>query len=356
MKSFFPTDVFKSATVAGLTQSPQTWTSFRSFRPTVGDVGHTPHEVVYAENKLDLLHYEPLADRQQDVSLLLVSAIINRPYILDLQRDRSVVRQFLERGFDVYLVDWGVPSKLDTSLGIDDYVARYLANCVDVVKDRSPRDGVHLFGYCTGGTLSAIYAALHPRNVRALGLLAPVLNFDADEGIFRIWGREASYDPERIVDVFGNAPGTLLALEFSLIAPFEYHLGRYLRLYEHLDDEEYVDHFVRRLRWGFDSVDVPATLYRQFLVDLYRENKLLADRLTVDGTTVDVTNIDMPVLNVIGSDDQFIPPEASLPFLDAISSDDTDVIEFPTDHVGLSIGEASHDALWPRVCEWFAIR
>jgi len=92
-------------------------------------------------------------------------------------------------------------------------------------------------------------------------------------------------------------------------------------------------------------------LYRQLLVNLYRENKLLTERLTVDGTAVDVANIDTPVPNVIGSDDKFIPPEASLPFLDAISSDDVDVIEFPTDHVGLSVGEEAHDSLWPRVCD-----
>ncbi|WP_306061255.1 PHA/PHB synthase family protein [Natronococcus wangiae] len=326
---------------------------FRSYRAIATDVGQTPHDVVYAENKLRLLHYEPLTEWQQDIPILLVSAIINKPYILDLQPERSVVRRFLEHGFDVYLVDWGAPSRFDSTLGIDDYVARYLENCVDDVLDHSTCDAIHLFGYCTGGTLSAIFAALYPQKVRTLGLLAPVLSFDANEGIFRLWGCEESYDLKRVVDVCGNAPGELLSLEFSLIAPFEYHLGCYLRLYDHLDDEEYVDHFARRLRWGFDSIDVPGELYRQFLVDLYRENKLLTGRLTVDGRLVDVANINLPVLNVIGSDDQFIPPEASLPFLDAISSEDTEVIDFPTDHVGLSVGEASHDSLWPRVCDWF---
>ncbi|WP_254525503.1 alpha/beta fold hydrolase [Natrinema caseinilyticum] len=355
---FFPADRISAALETGVRKppSPRAKPPFLTRRSAAADVGQTPHEEMYAENKLSLVRYDPLVDRRRETPVVLVSAIINKPYILDLQPDRSVVRQFLERGFDVYLVDWGSPSELDSSLGIDDYVARYLSRCVDEVIERVGCDSIHLFGYCTGGTLSAIFAALSPQRVRTLGLLAPVLNFDVDGGIFRLWGREESYSPNRVADVYGNAPGPLLTLEFSLIAPFEYHLGRYLRLFDHLDDETYVDHFARRLRWGFDSVDVPGRLYRQFLVDLYRENKLQTGRLTVGETNVDLDAIDRPIVNVIGSADQFIPPEASRPFLDATESDDIEVIEFPTDHVGLSAGKASHDDLWPRVCAWFEDR
>ncbi|WP_254533766.1 alpha/beta fold hydrolase [Natrinema gelatinilyticum] len=352
---FFPADSISAALETGVRKSPSPRAKppFLTRRSAAADVGRTPHEEIYAENKLSLVRYDSLTDWTRDIPVVLVSAIINRPYILDLQPDRSVVRRFLERGFEVYLVDWGSPSELDSSLGIDDYVGRYLSRCVDEVIGRVGCDSIHLFGYCTGGTLSAIFAALSPRRVHTLGLLAPVLNFDADKGTFPLWEREESYSPKRVADVYRNAPGTLLTFEFSLIAPFEYHLGRYLRLFDRLDDEAYVDHVMRRLRWGFDSVDVPGRLYRQFLVDLYRENKLQTGRLTVEGKNVDVDAIDMPIVNVIGSADQFIPPEASLPFLDTTASEDIQVIEFPTDHVGLSVGRASHEDLWPRVCEWF---
>lgn len=315
--------------------------------------GATAGEVVYTENKLELIHYESRTDRQRDVPILLVYAIINRPFILDFQPDRSVVRQFLDRGFDVYLLDWGEPSRLDTHLGLSDFVTRYLANCVDVVAERTGSGALHLFGYCTGATLSAIFAALYPDRVRMLGMLAAVLNFDAEGGIFRLWGEGGNYDPKRLVETFGNAPGDWLAFEFSLVDPVEYHLARYLRLFDNLDDEEYVSRFARRLQWGFDTVDVAGKLYRQFLEDLYRENRLMEGTLRMGGRTVDLGNLDMPVLNVVGTDDRFIPAEASLPFLEAIPSADTEVIEFPTDHVGLSIDERSHAELWPRVCNWF---
>jgi polyhydroxyalkanoate synthase len=141
-----------------------------------------------------------------------------------------------------------------------------------------------------------------------------------------------------------------------MLAPVEYHLGRYLRLYDNLDDREYVEHCARRLRWGFEGIDVPGALFEQFLIDLYRDDKLVKNELVVGGKPVDISNIDMPVLAVVGTHDRFIPREASLPFLDAIPSEDIAVIEFPAGHVDLSIGERAHEELWPQVCDWFEER
>lgn len=324
--------------------------------PPETPAGATESEVVHAENKLALRRYEPRTERRLAVPVVVVPAIINRPTVLDFWPDRSVVRRFLDRGFDVYLLDWGEPSRLDARLGFDDLVARYLDACVDVVRERTGAPAVHLLGYCTGGTLAAIFAALWPGRVRTLGLLAPVLNFDAEGGIFRLWGDGDSYDPAALTGVYGNAPGAWLTVEFSLVDPVEYYLARYLRPLEHPGDADYAARFARRLRWGFDGVDVAGELYRQFRVDLYRENRLMEGRLTVGGEPVDIGNLEMPVLDVLGRDDRFIPAAASLPFLEVIPSADTTVIEFPTDHVGLAVDERSHAELWPRVCEWFAER
>lgn len=330
----------------------------RQMATAATEIEQTPSETVYTENTLALRQYESVAEPEQrvDVPLVIVYAIINRPYILDLQSDRSVVRRFLERGFNVYLIDWGEPSLLDSSLTIGDYADRYLGNCVDVVRDRAGTAAVNLLGYCTGGTFAAIFAALYPERVNALGLLAPVLNFDVEEGIFRSWAHTEAADPDQVVTTCGTVPGEWLALQFSLQAPFEYHLGRYLRLVEHLDDEAYVKGFARRLHWGSDPVDVAGTVYRQILVDLYRKNNLMTGDLTVNGTDVDIGNITMPVIDILGTDDRFIPPEASRPFMDAILSDDTEIHAFPAGHVELSTSEQAHAGLWPQVGEWYVQR
>ncbi|PSQ34084.1 class III poly(R)-hydroxyalkanoic acid synthase subunit PhaC, partial [Halobacteriales archaeon SW_12_69_24] len=137
------------------------------------EVGHTPSEVVYEENKLELRHYRPEAagiepEQTHETPILIVYALINKPYILDLQPDRSVVRRLLEGGHDVYLIDWNEPSRLDQHLTLEDYVTRYIDNCVDVVRERSGKDAVNVLGYCMGGTMSAMYAALSPETVNAL--------------------------------------------------------------------------------------------------------------------------------------------------------------------------------------------
>ena len=127
------------------------------------EVGETPSEVVYRENKLELHRYEPEGEPVQEIPIVVVYALINRPYILDLQPDRSVVRQLQRAGFTTYLIDWGEPSRLDTSLGLDDYVARYIDNCVDEVCALEDVDQVNILGYCMGGTMSAMYTALDLR-------------------------------------------------------------------------------------------------------------------------------------------------------------------------------------------------
>jgi polyhydroxyalkanoate synthase len=316
--------------------------------------GCTPSEVVYAENKVRVRHYAPRTDSPVEVPVVIVYAFINRPYILDFEPGRSVVGQFLDRGFDVYLLDWGEPSRLDRHLGLDDYAGRYLPNCVDAVRERTGGEAVHLLGYCTGATLGVIYASLFPDRVSTLGLLAPLLNFDTDEGVFAL--RPDGFEPGRLTETVGNVPGEWLAFAFALVDPVEYHLARYLRLWDNVDDPEYVSRFARRLRWGFEPVDVAGDLFEDFLVDLDRDNALQDGTLEVGTRSVDPGALTMPVLTILGRDDRFIPASASLPFLRRIPSRDTRVVAFPVDHVGLSIDERSHRDLWPAVCDWFAER
>ena len=320
------------------------------------EVGETPNEVVYEENKLRLLHYEPLTDEQHDVPILIVYALINRPYILDLQPGRSVVRRLLEAGFDVYLIDWGEPSTLDASLTLEDYVTRYIDNCVDEVRERSGVDAINVLGYCMGGTMSAMYAALFPEKVRNLGLMAAGLYFDETGGVLEEWGDERFYDPETIAETFGNVPAGFLDVGFALMDPVNNYVTKYANLYDNLEDEDFVENFARMERWLSDGVDVAGEAYREFLEDIYQENRLYENELQLGDRHVDLDNIEMPVLQIVGEYDHLIPPEASRPFNDAIPSDDTRILEAATGHIGLSVSGSSHEDLWPEVAEWFRER
>jgi len=194
------------------------------------EVGQTPSEVVYTENKLELLHYESRTDEQHKVPILIVYALINKPFILDLQPDRSVIRRLLDEGHDVYMIDWNEPSRLDQHLTLDDYVNRYIDNCVDVVRERSGQDSVNILGYCMGGTMTAMYASLHPEKVRAMGLMAAGLYFKDTGGILELWGDEQYYEPRAVKDAFGNMPAELLAIGFALMDPVSNFVSKYARL------------------------------------------------------------------------------------------------------------------------------
>ena len=320
------------------------------------DVGQTPSDVVYSENKLELLHYEPLTDEQHDVPILVIYALINKPFILDLQPDRSVIRRLLEAGFDVYMIDWNEPSRLDQHLTLEDYVDRYIENCVDEVRERSGQDSINVLGYCMGGTMSVMYAALHPEKVRNLGLMAAGLCFDDTGGVLELWGDDEYFSPDGLTETYGNAPAEMLDVGFALMDPVANYVSKYVRLYDNLEDDDFVENFGRMERWLSEGIDVAGNTFAQFVTDIYQDNKLYNNELYLGDKHVDIGNIDMPILQITGEYDHLIPSDTSKPFNEVVASDDTSVIEYPTGHIGLSVSGSSHENVWPEVCEWYAER
>ena len=319
---------------------------------TVG-VGQTDSEVVYEENKLRLHRYEP-AQQRHETPIFVVYALVNRPYILDLQPDRSVIRRLLEAGFVVYLVDWGEPSVLDRSLTMDDYVNRYIDNCVDAIRADAGVDDVHLMGYCMGGTMSIMYATQYPDAVRTLTLMATPFSFDGEGGILERWATH--YDADATVDALGNVPAELLAMEFSLMDPIDQYITKYVRLYENLEDEEFVRNFARMEQWIWDGVDVAGEVYREFITEIYQDNRLVRGEYYIGDDRIDVSEIEMPVQQIVGEYDHIVPPESSKPLNDQVSSADERLIEFSAGHIGISVSGGAHANLWPDVCDWLADR
>ena len=330
----------------------------RAVRAGETEVGTTPSETVYEENKLELLRYEPVVpeDERKETPILVVYALVNKPHILDLQPDRSVVRRLLEGGYDVYMIDWGEPSVLDQHLTLDDYIDRYIDNCVKEVRGDAGVERLNLFGYCMGGTMTAAYTALNPEKVSNLVLMASGLCFDGDGGLLEHWEGSEYYDPQDLADAFGNAPGEVLDLTYVMMEPMDNTVSKYLGLYEGLEDEGFVENFARMEKWLNDSVDVAGEAYAEFVEKVYQDNQLYENEMRVGGEAVDVNEIEAPVLQIVGEYDHLVPSEASVPFNEVVGSDDTDVFEFPVGHVGLSVSTSSHEELWPRVCDWLEER
>jgi len=225
-----------------------------------------------------------------------------------------------------------------------------------VVRDRSGRDSINVLGYCMGGTMSVMYSALHPDKVRNLGLMAAGLCFAGDGGVLELWGDEEYYDPEKVTETFDNVPAEFLDIGFALMDPVANGVTKYVRLYENIEDEDFVENFARMEEWLGDGIDVAGETYVQFLRDVYQKNSLYENELELDGKHVDIGNLEMPILQIVAEYDHLIPPGASTPFNDVVPSDDVTTMEFPTGHIGMSVSSSSHAELWPDVCEWFEER
>jgi len=317
------------------------------------EVGHTESTVVYEEHGLELHRYDP-AERRHETPILLVYALVNRPYILDLQPDRSVIRRLLEAGFAVYLVDWGEPSRLDATLGLADYVCRYLDNCVDATLADAGAEDLHLLGYCMGGTMSLMYATRNQEPIRTLSCMATPVSLDGTGGILERWAEH--FDPVQAADVLGNVPGELLAMEFAMMDPVDQFVTKYVRLYENFEDDDFVENFARMERWIWDSVDVAGRAFHEFVDGVYRDNHLARGEFSLDGDPVDLSAIEVPLCQIVGEYDHIVPPASSKPLGDLVGSDDQRLIEFSAGHIGISVSSSAHEELWPEVTDWLGER
>jgi polyhydroxyalkanoate synthase len=201
--------------------------------------------------------------------------------------------------------------------------------------------------------MSSMYAALYPEKVNALGLMAAGLCFDRTGGVLEEWGSQEYYDPEDVVDTYGNVPAEFLDTGFALMDPVDNYVSKYITMYENLESDAFVGNFARMERWLDEGIDLAGQAYVEFLEKIYQNNELYNNELELGGRQVDVGNIDMPILQIVGEYDHLIPPEASKPFNEVVSSDDVQTIEYPTGHIGLSVSSSSHEEVWPEVCEWY---
>ena len=315
------------------------------------DVGVTPHEVIFTENKLRLLHYLPVTERKCRVPLLMVFALVNRPYILDLKPGRSVVEVLLKHGIDVYMIDWGVPGDEDKDLDLAHYIERYIKKCVDKVRRHADSDKVNLLGYCMGGTMVAIYTALHQEDVKNLILMTAGIDFDVD-GMLNLWGRKEHFDVDKFVDAYGNVPPEFLQTGFLFMKPVQNLVSKYLSFYENIDNNNFVENFLAMEKWLNDNIPVPGEVFREFIKYLYQENRLVRGELKIKDKRVDLKNITCPVLNLVAANDHLVPPESSKAVERYVSSKDKKTIVFPTGHIGLSVSSKSLRELWPKVAQW----
>ena len=313
------------------------------------EIATTPKDQVWREDKVTLHRYRPLAEQKVRTPVLIVYGLIGRWTMADLQEDRSLVRNLLGQGIDLWVVDWGNPSRADRWLALDDYIEGYLGDCVDEIQDRTGSDKVSLLGICEGGVFTTCYAALEPDRVAALVNTITPIDFHADAapggeerlgyGFINLWTRNLPPEEiDRLIDAHGTLPGHFMGAVFSMMTPMRSLLKYNLDLVEVAEDEGKLLNFLRMEKWIADRPDHPGEAAKQWLKDLYQQNKLARNAFELGGRRVDLGRITMPVLNVYARDDHIIPPATSRALGALVGTQDYTELALPGGHVGVFVG------------------
>ena len=320
-------------------------------------LAQTPKDLVHSEDRMQLFRFRPLAERRVATPLLIVYSLVSRHTMTDLQEDRSMVRKLLAQGLDVYLVDWGYPMPVDRWLTTDDYISGYLDGCVEHICAAHGVDAVNLLGICQGGVLSLCYAALEPRRVRNLILTMTPVDFHADReednrefGFVNLWQR--NMDVDLLVDAFGNVPGDFMAWVFSETRPLA-NVAKYATsLLDVIDDEDRLMYFLRMEKWISDNPDFAGEACREWMKDLYQENRLVKGEFAPGGRRVQLSDVTMPVLNVYADNDHLVPPRTTRALAEHVGTADYTELALPGGHIGVYVGSRTQNTFAPAIADW----
>jgi polyhydroxyalkanoate synthase subunit PhaC len=324
------------------------------------EVGCSSKRAVWSYGKTTLCHYAPLGApdaphrvRGAQRPVLICFALVNRPYILDLQPDRSLVRRLLEAGLSVYLIDWGDADDADRGTELEDYLERHLAGCVHQVLEREGVPALDLLGVCQGGVLSLVYTALHPRQIANLVTLTTPVDFHTPDNLLSKWVR--GLDAE-LMRATGNVSGEVLNALFLSLMPFRLTQQKYVRLLAGHAGQQAIEDFVRMEKWIFDSPPQAAAALAQFVRWFYQENRLLRGTLVIGGRPVDLGAVRQPVLNLYATQDHIVPAAACAAMQRCVGSRDYSARAFDTGHIGMYVSRAAREEIPPHLIGWLRAR
>ncbi|MFT8718701.1 alpha/beta fold hydrolase [Acetobacter sp.] len=323
-------------------------------------IATTPKEEVWHRDKVRLFRFRPTKPSIFHIPVLISYGLIGRWTMVDLQQDRSLVSKLLDAGITVYVADWGNPSRADRFLTLDDYICGYLDDCINEVCHREKVDSVNLFGVCEGGVFGLAYASLKPSKINTLILAITPIDFHADqknssgsEGLLNVWIRSIpSADVDRIIDSQGNLRGAFMGTIFTMLTPVRSMLKYNSDLVNIVSNEEKTLNWLCMEKWIADRPDHPGEAGKQWLKDLYQENRLIKNEWELDGQKVNLMNITAPILNIYASADHIIPPSTTCVLKGKTGSTDYKELNLPGGHVGIFVGSRAQNLFGSSIIEF----
>ncbi|MCY1505039.1 Poly(3-hydroxyalkanoate) polymerase subunit PhaC [compost metagenome] len=317
-------------------------------------VGVTPRTLLHRRGTLALYHYHPVVDEIYRVPLLFVIPTTNNASIFDLARGQSLFEFLLARGYDVYVMDWNTPTREENKLRFENYVLDFIPDCIRRVQEHAGVDEISLVGYCMGGVLSSMYAALH-----ADGPLKNLVCFttpvDWRHMFFGKLADKEFFNVDRMLDADGLVPTSTVQRAIEMHRPATRLVGQ-IRLWDNMWNDDFVKAYRLMVAMGQETVPLAGEYYRQTVSELAWKNGLYEGTLRIGDRQVQLQNIKVPLLHVVAQYDSMVNAECSRPLVEGVGSTDKEELVLPGGHLSLVAGPAAIRRMWPKLDQWLGKR
>lgn len=268
-----------------------------AFRPG-HEVAVTPGKVVFRNQLIELIQYEPTTDKVRPEPILIVPSWIMKYYILDLSQKNSMVKFLVDQGHTVFMISWHNPDANDRDLGLDDYRKMGIMDAIDAVQAAVPGEKIHGAGYCLGGTLLAIAAAAIGRDgddpFASLSFLASQIDF-TEPGELQLFINDSQLTfLEDMMWGQGYLDTNQMSGAFQMIGSADLIWSKIFHRYLMGEPSTMFD----LMAWNADGTRLPYRMHSQYLRSLYLNNDLTEGHFVVDGRPISVTDIHTPVFSV----------------------------------------------------------
>lgn len=301
------------------------------------------------------------------IPLILVPPLGVYAWIFDLMADRSLVRYFLARGFEVYLIDWGKPGPNESQLTLENYTLNWFPKAVAAVQSHSGQTEVSLLGYCMGGLLSLIYTAAkgtaHVRNL--ITIASPVDLHKMTNGVGKI--SKLLSGPTGLIrritvpqlakldaSVF-HVDGKILSLLFKASSPMG-TLTSYIDLIKNLADDDYVSRYMTMNEWFSNMPDYPGATVRELLMKLGIANRMHRGHFSLGGQEVSFDRIKSSLLAFAGDTDVIATVASASAIMSVVGSLDKTFQVVSGGHAGVFTGSKAAHSTWAIAADWLELR
>ncbi|MBK9719371.1 MAG: alpha/beta fold hydrolase [Saprospiraceae bacterium] len=297
------------------------------------EVATTPKELVWQCDKVKMFHYIRETPATCKIPVLVSFALMNRHDVLDLQPDRSLMKKLLDEGLDIYIMDWGYPTRADRYLTIEDYILGYMNDAVDFIRAKHKVPKINKMGICQSGLFSMVYASIFPEKLQSLVTYVAPFDFtDTNCNMLYKWSKYI--DVDTMVDTQGIIRADVMNSAFGMLKP-SMDIAKYFGVMDMMEDQDKLINFLRMEKWKND----------------------LKGTFELDGKVVNLKNMTVPYLNVYATEDNIIPNKSTIAIMDQLTgSKDKQLYAFPGGHIGVFVGAKSQKELAPKVAQWVSER